>query len=435
MNRNLRRLTGALVLAAGLAGCMGPHSRPCDAGHSPDELPLAERGSVEANLHTLPPVPADPTSPEHLAAPPYRALTAGQCQCLAVAAAVPAGLQDEEAELAVARSRHKWVREHGAALRRDVLGYTSLELRNRAAGTALELYFHIAEAEGKIDLLGQALTTLDQAVRETKRMTDQKLKPPVALDVWTRQSLTMQGDRWQADMTITQLNGELRRLLGFSDAGDGWRVWNPDTYDVIDTPIDVEAAVAQGLARRAELLLLRRVLQELDADNLTAARDLLQTIHPLLGASHPAVSILTKVLAILHLHHGDRGELEVRRRQLAEYLHERELAVADEVRQAAAGVKYHYTLAGLALEREKSWEAKEKEVRSRQGQGLTSFAEVASTTLETLKARADVIQEVMAWYIAHAKLRQAQGLLVAECAAANDACYPQAAARGKWRLR
>ena len=403
MWRAPRWLYGSLVATAGLAGCATPApNAPHGASSSPlaTTLPAVPRGSVEANLRTLPALPDGPPSPDVRPAPTYRALTASECQCLAAAAVVPARLQAAETGL---------VRGNGAALRQAVLAYTAQELRNRAAGAALEIYYHIAEAEGKADLLSQGVTQLDRMVRETRDMAAQKLKPPVALDVWTRQLLTMQSDQVQADMTLTQLNSELRHLLGLRDCGDPWRVWNPDKYDVTDSPFNVDAAVAEGLARRPELLLLRVLIQQLGAGNLPAARDLLRSVHPLLGAArHP---VLTKIVTILHLPIENGAELATRRQQLAEYLVEREAAVADEIRQAAAGIQSHARLTALAWARERIWEEKVKDVESRKQQGLAPSAEVTSTTLEMLKARGEVIQEAMAWHIARVKLSQAQGLL------------------------
>ena len=128
---------------------------------------------------------------------------------------------------------------------------------------------------------------------------------------------------------------------------------------------------------------------------------------------------LLKIGAILH---GSGVDLDVRRDQLRGYLAEREAAVAEEIRQAAANVNYRAKLSALAWAREKSWEEKLRDVESRQKQGLAPFAEVISTKLDMLKARSDVIQEVMAWYIAGVKLKQAQGRLVAECGNSSSYC-------------
>src|SRR5207245_11422249 len=93
----------------------------------------------------------------------------------------------------------------------------------------------------------------------------------------------------------------------------------------------VQAAAAEALARRRESLLLRLDAQELSAGNLPAARDLLSSVHPMLGlAPHPGIQILENVLAILHIPIGNVAELEARRRQIDEYLLQREAAVADE---------------------------------------------------------------------------------------------------------
>src|SRR5258708_38435586 len=99
-------------------------------------------------------------------------------------------------------------------------------------------------------------------------------------------------------MPIAQLNAELRRLCDLPDGVDGWRIWNPEPYDISDAGIDVDTTVAEGLARRPELLLLRLLLQELDAGTLPAGRDLLRSVQPLLGAS--SHSPLSKAPALLH---------------------------------------------------------------------------------------------------------------------------------------
>jgi hypothetical protein len=402
-------------MLAGLAGCACPPVSSAPAGiHTanscPVELPVVSRGTVEANLLSLPELPQEGGAAKP--APEYRALTAAQAQCLAASSAIGARLQN--AELGISPGP----RNRGVSLRQAVLGYTAQEVRNRSAGSALELYYHLAEAEGKADLLGQGIPQLEKAVRETREMTAQKLKPPVALDVWTRQLLTAQTDQVQADMTINQLNGELRRMLGLSACGDQWRIWNPEPYDVTDSSIDVDAAVAEGLARRPELLLLRTLSQQLDPASLPAARDMLRSVYPLLGGSvQPGTLSMLKIVAALQQHAGDLSEVEVRRGQLSQYLAEREAAVADEIRQAAAAVGYHANLVALAWAREKSWEEKLRDVESRQKQGLAPSAEVTSTTLDVLKSRSEVIQEVMGWHIARVKLKQAQGLLASECGA------------------
>src|SRR5207245_32058 len=104
-------------------------------------------------------------------------------------------------------------------------------------------------------------------------MTNQSLKPPVGLDVWTRQLASSQADRLQAQLTIDQLNGDLRALLGLNECDGHWRVWNPEPYEVNELAIDVEATASDGLARRPELLMLRLLARDLTPATLPAVRD------------------------------------------------------------------------------------------------------------------------------------------------------------------
>ena len=156
-------------------------------------------------------------------------------------------MYDEQSKLLGPRTDRR-----GAASRADLCRPGTAQPRS---GSALELYYHLAEAEGKVDLLGRGEAELNSAMPKTRDMTAQKLKPPVALDIWTRQLLSMQSDQTQAEMTVNQLNVQLRQLLGLSDA-DNWRIWNPELYDVTESEVDVEAAVAEGLSTRPELQLL-----------------------------------------------------------------------------------------------------------------------------------------------------------------------------------
>src|SRR5260221_4370154 len=127
-----RRYCEILIALATLAGCAGclRSMRPQAAGENQVELPEITRGSIEANLRGLPALSQRDGVPslELPPAPSYRALTANQCQCLAVNA-VPARMQDEEGSL-VRRPR-------GADLRRAVLTYTACAIRNRSAGQGL----------------------------------------------------------------------------------------------------------------------------------------------------------------------------------------------------------------------------------------------------------------------------------------------------------
>ena len=419
MRNSCFALVGLVLASVCLAGCGHAPCRRSGAAqvNSPAELPSIARGNVEANIGTLPKADTHAAT-ETTPTPPYRALTAQQTLCLAVGASPVARLQQEEIRR-VAFHADGAGTDRLTSLRRAVLFYSSQEIQNQTAGSALEAYYHLAEAEGKADLLNQGVAQLSQAQRETESMTKRGLKPAIALDVWSRQLLTAQSDSIQAQMTIDKLNSEIRTLTGLRQEGENWRIWNPEKYEVSEAPIDVDAAVATGVASRPELQLLRLLVAEAGAGSTSVIDDLLRSINPLLGMNlHPCLAKLLKPIALLAIN-CPGSKAETRRAQLNQYLSDREAAVAEEIRRAASDLQNRTKLVALASAREHSWADKVAEVRSRQEQGLASFAEVTSTNIDWFKARADRIQEVMAWYIAWVKLRQAQGLLPADCQAAG----------------
>lgn len=401
---------GAILAVAGCAQ-VASHAPPS----SPSTISLSDvpRGSVEADIQSLPSAPnASATAqPDPLPKAAYKALSPFECQCMAVEAAP--GAKSYTLETQANRLRLIGRNSERSTLKRDLLFLGAREIQNRSAGTALETYFRIAEAEGKSELLSKGLEQLEIVTRETRELVEQKLRPHVALDVWQRQSLSMQSDRLIAESTIDQLNSDLRRLVDLPADGR-WRIWNPDGFQVDDEVIDIESAIAEGLNNRAELQALCRAVTALSPGTLPEVRGLLKSLDPRLGSGTPTHPLML-LIARLGLDRTVRAEAEIRRRQLCELLRERETAVAEEVRQAATTVMYRSRMVALAWEREKSWAEKNREVESRRKQGLASFAEVTPTMLDWLKARGDLVQEIMNWHIARVKLRQAQGLLPRDC--------------------
>ena len=64
------------------------------------------------------------------------------------------------------------------------------------------------------------------------------------------------------------------------------------------------------------------------------------------------------------------------------------------------------------------WEVWQQRVaglqEKREADGVTAF-DLSAARLELLRAESDTVHRVLAWKIAQAKLKQAQGLLAAEC--------------------
>ncbi len=110
------------------------------------------------------------------------------------------------------------------------------------------------------------------------------------------------------------------------------------------------------------------------------------------------------------------AELEVRKRQLAALIEARERAVADEARAAVVSLNAQARRVQLARDRlaiysaQRADAAKKREANQPGAELLES-----QVTLEWLKARGEVVAEVMAWHTARVRLKAAKGWLAWEC--------------------
>jgi hypothetical protein len=407
----MRRAAGWLVAGVGCALAAGCAAPPHQAAYPPtplaatpaESLPPARRGDLEAAL-----LVASPVLPVQFTNSPrtYRALTPEQAAHLAVNSSNLAGLYQLEAQTAPNREHHP---SPAPCTQQTILKFVSLEARNRSAGAALETYFNLARAEASEDLIGRGLDAAQVAIRKTEDILKEKLRPGVELDVWQRQNYKLQSEQVQTRNQVEQLNAQLYVLLGISGAPNSCHIWPQiDTSEPAEVT-DVEGAVAVALGQRPELRLLRCLINDLDAETLSAVRPLLQTVSPLLGnrppLNHPCLLILRMLMPNGPVR---EREVAVRRQQLVQLLHDRERVAANEVRQAAHDLNAHRRLAALARRQVKSWKDKLDDLEDREAKGMATFAEITSARLEWLKARGDVIGELVAVRAADVKLKQAQ---------------------------
>jgi outer membrane protein TolC len=318
-------------------------------------------------------------------------------------------------------------------MREEVLFHTAEEIRNRNAGTALELYYHLVETEAKADLAEQSLQILRDVSNKLLEMKKKGLRLPVDYQTLVRQEIDVQIQQTQLQQAIDQLNSELIGLLGLHGCTPEERLWPADDFRIANEAIAVEDAVAQGLAQRPELVLLRELDPKLNLRTLPAARQFAQSVNPLLGMSGKQSPLLLRIILLRALRggFGDPFELEVRRQQLEQQRAHREEAVAQEIRQAVRTLASQQQLVVLNRDKRRSWETKVQELEDRSRQGLASETDVALAKLDTLRARGEIVKEVMAWHIARAKLQQAQGILPLHCPKpAPSPCGPASTAAG-----
>jgi hypothetical protein len=418
----------ALATLAGTVGCsLCRHGQRggagCDAEPVEPALPAVERSPLEPNLLALAAgvrpsgPPTDSSSPTT-----YRAFSPAQSQCLAAKHAPLADSLDQQRQRLLEQGASKRrLCDHKSdkqrAFQESMLLYSALELRDQAAGTALQWYYELAGGEAKTDLLDAGLARGRDTLQRVQRLKQQGIRLPAPIEEYQRQIVGLQLQQAQNQLTITQLNSKLRLATGFDSAG-AWRFW-PDAGAPLgaESVPDVEAAVRVGLAERPQLRMLQAMIQHLDRDTLGAARTLLQSLSPLLGLSSPPTHCKPLILLgkVIHVQPGQDDEVERARAQLSDYLRARERTVSAEIREAAYEVEARKESILLAREASDRWEERIKDLEKQQVQGMPVFAELTSAHMDWYKARGEVIKEYLGWKIAIVKLKQAQGILPAEC--------------------
>jgi hypothetical protein len=433
----------ALAAMAGCASCRqcmnGCPSCPPVADEMP--LPAVERAPQESAIQDLvKPIGAGSVSDESpvVDAPgadqiAYRAVAPQLCQCLAAKHAPLADGFDSQRRQLEKTSQAKSAKHRCAcsrcgmankdksekqrAFQESMLLYSALESRDQAAGAALEWYYQLAGAEAKADLLDASLKSGRDALTRIESLKKLGFPLPSPLEEYQRQIVDLQLEQVRNQLTIEQLNTKLRLAMGYNSSHT-WRIRPDPTAPLGDeTAPDVEAAVKLGLSQRPQLLLLRSMIANLDGDTLGSARSFLQTLNPLLAMSDPGPSCkLWKILGkILHIQPGQDDEVERIRGQLCDFLHERERTVEAEIREAVYEIGARRQATALARRAADTWQQRIGDLEKEREQGLKGALSLISARLESHKARGEVVKEFLGWKIAAVKLKQAQGILPAEC--------------------
>lgn len=297
-------------------------------------------------------------------------------------------------------------------MKRTILRHSSVEARNIAAGTALELYYRLAEFEAKADLLRDSLAIAADALADLRKAKEQGINVSTELEKLSKQQWEVGADLTRAQLGIQQINGELGRLLNWHNLSLCGYLWPVCSFAMVESCDNPEEAVALGMAHRAQLTLIRAVRDDVDAKTLSAILLVLRSYNGFLGMSRSEsfISFMGATLAP-----GKRMEAEKRRQQMDEILHEQEYVVAQEIRLAIHTIRAKTQLVGLAREKINLAQTKLKDLQEKKERGLASNLDISAQKLALVQAQGELIQEVMAWHTARAKLKQAQGLLAFEC--------------------
>lgn len=387
----------------------GPRSTPAP------ELSRVEPGSLEPDYATLPiinPLTVSVTSTQ-LA---YRRLSQATCQQAARAFPQPpdpfeVGVssvwwEDARCENCTVATR---------ALLDEARSYVDATARNTSAGLALDEFFRLADAEGRGKLLRSAVAILDQLRQQTAEAHSQGVIVPVTPDELDSQRATLIGLVQRAESGSELLNISLKRRIGLSGQMSD-RLWPDADFGVTTDPVDVPAAVQTALSNRPDLSLLRLVYIRLNPETLPAVAELLRTRRG--GESDTTTdskAMRTAIKSTLGRHHQTkaaeidavaRAQVAIMRQRLADLIASRERQVADEVRSAVVLMESQARQVGLAR-----WRAEQQATRIAETKNMGDLAKLAAE-LESVRARAEVVEAVMSWHQARIRFETACGRYV-----------------------
>lgn len=404
-----------VVLAA---GCRAP-SPPCVAA------PPRERPPAPVLSFTKPDVP--PLALGHLPSAStrfprgdglkYRELSEPLCQSLAARQSPAANALDDGNRVPISQSGCAAETER---LHRSVRALTGLELRNQAAAAALERYFQLADVEFRSAVVRDAEPILDELTDKATRAKAAQVRYPLDSAEIERQRLAMAAQLEQADAGIQALNVDLRRRLGFPPPPERERLWPSPLRELDAKPAHEDSCVKAALADRPELKAWRTLQRGLNANTLSVARERLGAGPTAAAAGLAPVSRLGQCVVRFRVNHAPpdpcaAAELEVRKQQLADMIESRERDIADETRVAVIALNSQTKRVALARDRVDAWRIKQDDAEKQLAAGIPmADLLVAQSRLEWLKARADLVSEVMAWHQARVRLRAAMGWLVEE---------------------
>jgi len=368
-----------------------------------DEMVVDASGVAPySELRTLPGVPASAE---------YRRLTAVDCQCLAAENSPMAVLLLMENQF-VGRQGHQNRKSsmRAANIHRRVLNLRSIDERNRTSGEALKTFYQLAEAEGKRDLVGRSIIEINKTIDNVSKIKDKGLEIDVDKGELERQRIDLVAKSVTVDMTIQQLNGKLRFLLHL-DAVDTTPIW-PDVDLTPNTfPIEMESAIIEGLTSRPDLAALRLTRDTLDEDTLPLARKSLRQIDMMFGMESQLPASLRRLIG----RDDTTNEIRARRQQLSQVIYDRERAVVEEIRSAVLEIDAGVREIALAVEKINSLRSRREDLQKMRGANLVTPFDISSVNLDILHAESALLENVIKWKTALAKLRQTQGILPLEC--------------------
>ncbi|MDR3637619.1 MAG: hypothetical protein P4L84_27685 [Isosphaeraceae bacterium] len=417
-----------LALSLALGGCAtpGPGSWG-DAGFrgraatQAAVLPDAAATPTPLDLTDLPAAIVGPSS----AGQPDRGLGERECLELAARNSMLGNLLDAKARSCGATATEAQRAQHGepvppspADMQSEILAVAAIEARSASAGTAMELYYRLAQAQAQRAIVEEGLAVIDRALEESKLLETKGIRRPETFEVLQRRSLTLRDQQLELDRGIAQLSAELRRTLNLGPTAEEWLVRPTLAVKVDPTVVDPAAAIQDGLARRPELNLLRRLDQQQSPETLRTLRAVLGSAQPLLTLSCRPVTPSCWTLLGAALGKGYAGqELDGEeqagiRAAWDVYRLDREQEITKELRVAANDVLARLNQVVVARDQLTTWNQRLERLQTESKNGIANYSDRVEANLKRLEAQSVLWEKVFAWDVAVVKLRQAQFTLL-----------------------
>jgi hypothetical protein len=341
----------------------------------------------------------------------FRLLTPAECQCRAAANANLANLVElEEHWASVVIECDSKIVQQNLCLQRDLLELHAADVRNKAAGTALEAYYQLAGLEARAYYL-------DLAIRETTRTRDRidtlrqsGLQPALDRDEVASRLTKLEDQRLQLQFARVQLNGQLQKQLGcpVSENDFFWPQvdWTPEM-----APLDADAELAAALPNRFDLRGLELVLCNLEKSTLRVARGVLAVADGTLGSVEPTEGLVHRIRCLPCNEH----EVDVRCRQLAMLYADTEQLATAEIKSSAYQVVLQQQRVANARAAVEARRANVQSMQDRRDAEDIQIFEISSARGRLFDAEADLIEQVATLKIALVRLRREQAALAAEC--------------------
>jgi hypothetical protein len=411
-----------LTVAPAALGCRCPSGGcvpatpciPCDLAQTPGEAGPPDLMRVvpdctleDCQLQSLP-APTDT----------YYLLTPSDAQCRAATnAAVPNMIELEEHWASIVIECDSKYVARNMCLLRDLLELRSADLRNKAAASALELFYQLAALEARRHYLDMAIDETSKTLERAEGLREADLDIPVDRDEIGAQLASLEDDRLELEYTRLQLTGQLQRLIGcpVSEQNFIWPQvdWTPDM-----TPVDANAELAWALPRRYDVRAIKLVWCNLQKSTLRVARGVLNVADGSVGSVEPTDGWIHRLRCI----RCTDAEVGIRCKQLEIFYNDTETLATAEIKGAAFQVVLQQQRVAHAREAVDGRRAFLYELTAKREADDVPVFQVSQARTRLYTAEAELIQQVASLKIAQANLKRTQAALGEECGFVPDLC-------------